>query len=140
MCLVSKILSAFLLNHAKISEQPNTNYKLKKKITADVTFSFTEPIPSVVQDTKSDIMLRQKKKKKGGHFKSKPIFRLHYISFNLKVLFSLSLSLTRLFPFNDLQDTYCIFSFRLNFIGKKKKKHTPVSTDLMQERECEILF
>lgn len=68
MCLVSKILSAFLLNHAKISEQPNTNYKLKKKITADVTFSFTEPIPSVVQDTKSDIMLRQKKKKKGGAF------------------------------------------------------------------------
>lgn len=66
----------------------------------------------------------KRRKKRGGHFKSKPIFRLHYISFNLKVLFSLSLSLTRLFPFNDLQDTYCIFSFRLNFIGKKKKTHT----------------
>lgn len=46
-------------------------------------------------------------------------------------LFSLSLSLSlALFPFNDLRDTYCIFSFRLKFIGKKT---TPVSTDLMQE-------
>lgn len=48
----------------------------------------------------------------------------HYISFYLTALLSLflslcSLSLTWLFPFNDLQDTYCVFSFRLNFIGKK---------------------
>lgn len=82
-------------------------------------------------------------KKPGKPFS--PLFSLSsfnlqcYISFNLKAFLSalLSPSLTWLFPFNDLQDTYCVFSFRLNFIGKK---NTPVSTDLMQEGKCEMLL
>lgn len=63
----------------------------------------------------------------GGHFKSNMYFFSPHISFYLKAFLSslsfypslASLSLTWLLPFNDLQDTYCVFSFRLNFIGKK---------------------
>lgn len=87
-------------------------------------------------------MVRQNKKRErgGGRFEAISFFfspATLYLILSHTVSFSLSsLSLIWLFPFNDLQDTYCVFSFRLNFIGK----NTPVSTDLMQERECEILF
>lgn len=71
-------------------------------------------------------MVRQNKKKGVGRFEAISFFShlQHYISFYLTAFLSLllslsSLSLTWLFPFNDLQDTYCVFSFRLNFIGKK---------------------
>lgn len=101
----------------------------------DVMAPFTYFITSLlhVEETESTLWSdkiregRRGGRKGGGAFWGNIFFFLHlqhYISFYLAAFLSLilslsSLSLTWLFPFNDLQDTYCVFSFRLNFIGKK---------------------
>lgn len=94
--------------------QPNTNYK--KEIHCFM-WCFHSPLLSNTQN-------RQTKEERRGVCRQN-LFLYHFFFFSLS-----------LFPFNDLRDTYCIFSFRLKFI----RKNTPVSTDLMQERECEMLF
>lgn len=114
----------------------------------DVMAPFTYFITSRlhVEETEIDIMVRQNKKKEGGGGHSEAIsfffFHLqHFISF-LSQRFFLSFYL---FPL-DLSPG----SFHLMICGTHivysvldwtlLEKNTPVSTDLMQERECEILL
>lgn len=102
----------------------------------DVMAPFTYFITSLlhVEETKltlwSDKIRKGRRGGEGGGILRQYLFFFHtcniishFISQRFFSLFlstsSLSISLTWLFPFNDLQDTYCVFSFRLNFIGKK---------------------
>lgn len=101
----------------------------------DVMAPFTYFITSRlhVEETKKLTLwsdkIRKGRREKGGGILRQYIFFFsppatfylilsHSVSF-LSFLSLSSLSLTWLFPFNDLRDTYCVFSFRLNFIGKK---------------------
>lgn len=96
----------------------------------DVMAPFTYFITSLlhVEETKLTLWSDKirKGRREGGILRQYLFFShlQHFISFYLTAFLSLflslsSLSLTWLFPFNDLRDTYCVFSFRLNFIGKK---------------------
>lgn len=124
MCLVSKILSAFLLNHAKISEQPNTNYKLKKKITADVTFSFTNP-SLLLSKTQNLTLCSDKRRKKRGGILSQNLFFDCIISHLISKCYFLSLYLSPGFFHLMICRTRIVYSVSdWTLLEKKEKTHT----------------
>lgn len=94
----------------------------------------------LLSKTQNLTLCSDKRRKKRGGILSQNLFFDCIISHLISKCYFLSLYLSPGFFHLMICRTRIVYSVSDWTLLEKKKTHTPVSTDLMQERECEILF